>query len=223
MSVLAFPQAVVSLLILAVGFGVFSLSPNASPKLCDPSDAICARWGSAALSRSRAYEGSGAQMERFLKKVRAGKHVRIGVIGGSISACVDSSEEACYVRRMEVQLHREFARFGATVDVLDGAISAVGSDFFSACWPSAFVEELDLAVLELAVNDVDTGKENRPFDELLRSLFERPSKPSVLILNMWSPLFGWSNGAPGIENLAQYYDLPVISSVCPFGFESALS
>ncbi|KAL8293686.1 hypothetical protein RQP46_000387 [Phenoliferia psychrophenolica] len=155
-------------------------------------------------------------MERFLGKVRDGRRVRVGVVGGSISACVDSAEDACYVRRLENQLRREFSQFGSSVEVFNGAISAVGSSFFSACWASAFVEDLDLVILELAVNDVDMGKDNPSFDDLLRSIFEHPSKPSVLILDMWSPLFGWSNGAPGIDNLAQYYDIPVVSCVPGF-------
>lgn len=42
-------------------------------------------------------------------------------------------------------------------------------------------------------------------------MLERPSKPAILLNDMWSPLQPFSNGAPSIETLAQFYDLPVVS------------
>lgn len=153
--------------------------------------------------------------------MRAGRKVKIGIIGGSISACIDSTLEDCYATRLEAQLGMDFRDFGTEVKVFDGAISAVGSDFFASCWSTRFLEEVDLMIVELAVNDVWEGKENRNMDALLRSLLERPSKPGLLLFNMWSPLHPWSNGAASIDNLAQYYDIPVISFVTLLPFPRA--
>lgn len=163
--------------------------------------------------RSRGYEGSGHQMQPFLDKVLAGKEVKIGVIGGSISACVDSTPEECYLTVLERELAISFGAHGSKVRVYNGAVAAVGSDYFKACWASGLPDEVDLIIVELAVNDEAAGKENENMDQLVRNIFERRYKPSILFFNMYSPLHRWANGAPSIDTIAQYYDIPVVRLV----------
>jgi hypothetical protein len=100
---------------------------------CGPRDALCAKWGSQVILRSRGYEGSGHQMQPFLDKVLAGEDVKIGVIGGSISACVDSTSEECYVTLLEKQLTVTSAAHGSKVRLFNGVIAPWGSDYFKLC------------------------------------------------------------------------------------------
>lgn len=136
-----------------------------SCEVCGPSDDICQKWGSNALLRSRSYLGSGHVMKPLWEKIAEGKPIYIGVVGGSISYCADNIESDCYVSRIERQLTKEWR---VNVTVMNGAVSAMGSDFFSACWASPFLYEPDLLVVELAVNDVGVGKDNYGMDMLLR-------------------------------------------------------
>lgn len=180
---------------------------------CGPDDALCAKWGTQVILRSRGYDGSGHQMRPFLDKVLAGREVKIGVIGGSISACVDSEPEDCYLTLLEKQLAVSFGAHGSKVRVYNGAVAAVGSDYFKACWAVGLPHEMDLIIIELAVNDEKSGKENEDMNQLVRSVFERDYKPSILFFNMYSPLHRFANGAPSIDTIAQYYDIPVVRFV----------
>ncbi|KDE03561.1 hypothetical protein MVLG_05946 [Microbotryum lychnidis-dioicae p1A1 Lamole] len=176
--------------------------------VCSPTDDLCQKWGSRVLTRARGYQGSGEQMAPFLEKVLRGQGVRIGIIGGSISACIDAEPGKCYHEVLGKQLQKDW---GVDVEIVNGGVSAVGSDFFASCWHMSFSLPIDLFILELAVNDEARGKENNDFDVLVRTLLSHKWKPSLLILNMYSPLHAYTNGAPSIENVAEYYDLPVIS------------
>lgn len=51
-----------------------------------PADALCLKYGIDSVRISRAYEGSGFRMRRFLAKALRGEEVVIGVIGASVSA-----------------------------------------------------------------------------------------------------------------------------------------
>jgi hypothetical protein len=187
---------------------------------CGSGDALCAKWGSQVILRSRGYEGSGHQMQPFLDKVLAGEDVKIGVIGGSISACVDSTSKECYGTLLEKQLGVTFAAHGSKVRLFNGAVSALGSDYFKSCWASGLSDEMDLVIIELVVNDHQAGKVNKHLNELVRNVFEQAYKPSILFFNMYSPHLEWANGAPSIDTLAQYYDIPVVRfvpSICATG------
>ncbi|SCV67155.1 BQ2448_5801 [Microbotryum intermedium] len=181
---------------------------NDSCQMCSPTDDLCKKWGSRVLMRGRGYQGSGEQMAPFLDKVRRGHDIRIGIIGGSISACVDAEPEKCYHEVLSKQLQTDW---GVKVEIVNGGVSAVGSDFFASCWHMSFSQPIDLFILELAVNDEARGKENNDFDVLVRTLLSYKWQPSLLVLSMYSPLHAYTNGAPSIENIAEYYDLPVIS------------
>lgn len=70
----------------------FSSLSNSAPattscEVCvvTPDDPLCAEYGSTNVRLSRAYEGSGYRVRRFLEKAMRGEEVRIGVIGASVS------------------------------------------------------------------------------------------------------------------------------------------
>jgi hypothetical protein len=70
-------------------------------------------------------------------------------------------------------------------------------------------DEVNSVIIESAVNDQWAGKENVNMNELVRNVYEQAYKPSILFFNMYSPHLEWVNGAPSIDTLAQYYDIPV--------------
>lgn len=83
--------------------------------------------------------------------------ISIEVIGGSISACTDSNQQECYVNLLERALQLHSDRHGSgTVTVINRALPAVGSEYFSQC--GTYGEGVDLIIIELAVNDFRVGK-----------------------------------------------------------------
>lgn len=73
-----------------IAFSNTSISSNPATASCEvciatPDDPLCAEYGSTNVRLSRAYQGSGYRVRRFLEKAMRGEEVRIGVIGASVS------------------------------------------------------------------------------------------------------------------------------------------
>ncbi|SGY18272.1 BQ5605_C015g08026 [Microbotryum silenes-dioicae] len=176
--------------------------------VCSPSDDLCAKWGSQVLLRSRIYRGTLHRFGPFFDKLARGEDVKIGLLGGSISHCVDLSKKDCYETRLAQGLSKEW---GVNVKILNGALSGMGSMFFESCWASHFLNRVDLMLVDVSVNDVMTSLRNPSFDALLRSLLSHEDRMAVLVLTLFSPLVGWRDGSAQVESIAQYYDVPIVS------------
>ncbi|SCZ90103.1 BZ3500_MvSof-1268-A1-R1_Chr1-3g01778 [Microbotryum saponariae] len=207
--------------------------------VCSPSDDLCAKWGSQVLLRSRIYRGTLHRFGPFFDKLALGEDVKIGLLGGSISHCVDLSKKDCYETRLAQGLSKEwgvkvevgpvleaewgnlnflfrlitapFYFFRVPHQILNGALSGMGSMFFESCWASHFLNRVDLMLVDVSVNDVMTSLKNPSFDALLRSLLSHDDRMAVLVLTLFSPLIGWRDGSAQVESIAQYYDVPVLS------------
>ena len=75
--------------------------------------------------------------------------------GGSMSACMDSNPQECYVNLLEKYLGIEAKLFGGTLTVKNNAVPASGSSYFSSCLATTTA---DLVLLEFGVNDDRSGK-----------------------------------------------------------------
>ena len=64
-----------------------SLSATSSCEVCvaTPSDPLCLQYGLDNIRLSRAYEGSGHRVRRFVEKALRGEEVSVGIIGASVS------------------------------------------------------------------------------------------------------------------------------------------
>lgn len=72
----------------------------------------------------------------------------------------------------------------------------------------------DLIIVEFGVNDTPGELINRSLAVLLYSLLNRPKRPAVLILDLYSPILdSWYGAGVGINVLGEYFDVPVIRSV----------
>lgn len=187
-------------------------------------DRLCRLYGHDTLDRSLLYEGSGSRVRRALGKARKGLPLKLGVLGGSVSAChgVHPSPEwkqgdpkgpGCYTTLLQQWIHETFGHAG--VEIENGAIGGMDSSYYAFCGTRHIPPDVDLIILEFDVNDQTSAIYQHFFDQLLRVLLELPSQPAVVILGAWSPLVAQDQGYadPQVVHLpiAHYYDIPYIS------------
>ncbi|KAF8671921.1 hypothetical protein RHS04_08014 [Rhizoctonia solani] len=168
--------------------------------------ALCTTYSAPALERSRLYTGTGARTRRFLD-VSQQRPVKVGVLGGSVSAChgvdTDSMGKSCYARRI-VDWMREKLYGGKEDGVIavNGAIGGMDSSYYAFCGTHHVPLDVDLLILEFDVND-------QPI------VLEFPNKPAVLVVGAWGPQLSFDYGYmdPSVTHLpaVQYYDVPYIS------------
>ncbi|KLT40834.1 hypothetical protein CC85DRAFT_141454 [Cutaneotrichosporon oleaginosum] len=168
------------------------------------------------------------RLQRVLAKWRAGKPVRLGVIGGSNSAGqgVWADNQMMYSQlNMHVQLFNYLdARFpqrgkvmeatggGDENSFVNGAKFGRGTEYFTMCSDVHLPEELDLVVVEFAVNDQYNLEATEAYEFLVRYLLERPGSPAVLELQTFGYEFDkvlTGGGSHLATNL--YYNIPTIA------------
>lgn len=190
-------------------------------------DRLCRLYGQETLDRSLLFEGSGARVRRALGKARAGLPLKLGILGGSVSAChgVHPSPEwhqgdpegpGCYTTLLQWWIDNTFGDGGAEGHQIEnGAIGGMDSSYYAFCGTRHIPADVDLIILEFDVNDQASSIYQHFFDQLLRVLLELPSQPAVVILGAWSPLVAQDQGYadPQVVHLpiAHYYDIPYIS------------
>jgi len=79
---------------------------------------------------------------------------------------------------------------GANITIINGAIPASGSDYFSFCFPLHIPTDVDLVFVELAVNDEALMEHSDNMDNLIRSLLALPNEPAVVLVEV----VAFSNG-----------------------------
>ncbi len=153
--------------------------------------------------------GNQGRLIKVMKKVKAGRKITVGFIGGSITAGCNAipKEENCYAALTYKWFARQFgidkveyvnAGIGATDSYL--GVHRVETDLLN--------KNPDLVVVEFAVNDerkinVDS------YDSLLRKIYLWDSDPAILLLFLTQ-----RNGADNQkvqEEIGRYYDFPMIS------------
>jgi hypothetical protein len=197
-------------------------------------------FGEVAMRRSIAYSGeipllseltagSNHRLRRVLARMRAGEPFSMGVLGGSISAghgMHRSKEDEAHImhRVLFDYLDKMFpaaepaaegrkGKDGKRNVYWNGAQPARGSDYFSYCSALHVNSDVDLVVVELAINDPYSLTYVKHFENLVRSLLEMPTQPAVLVVNSFALSFD-SISMGGDLNIAnsQFYDLPVVSA-----------
>ncbi|CAK9784892.1 hypothetical protein CC85DRAFT_271612 [Cutaneotrichosporon oleaginosum] len=190
---------------------------------------LAATFGDAALRRSVAYSGSNHRLRRVLAKMRAGEPFSMGVLGGSVSAghgMHRSKEDEAHIMHRVLFDHLD-SQFPAAEPAAEGRVEkggkrnvywngaqpARGSDYFSYCSALHLNRDVDLVIVELAINDPFGLNYVQHFENLVRSLLELPSQPAVLVVNSFALSFERiSMGGDLNFGNAQFYDLPVVSA-----------
>ncbi|KAF8057926.1 hypothetical protein HT031_005872 [Scenedesmus sp. PABB004] len=152
----------------------------------------------AALARAGVVYAGGAGQARLhaaLQKLLRGERVRLGVVGGSISA-----------------------GHGAR----NGCVPATQSEFVSMCLDKFVSRDADVVFVEFTANDgyVDGSVNNalaHAFERLLRKLLSLPGRPAVVVMNSLQTgakargLAFYETSEDHYGVLAQYYGLPWLS------------
>ncbi|KAG9086439.1 CRISPR-associated endonuclease/helicase Cas3, partial [Ceratobasidium sp. 370] len=179
-------------------------------KECGEDDALCKEYGRHNLERSRGFEGTNTRLKRILQKAASGKPINIGVLGGSVThghAVVPS----------QVWTDIFFAWWNATYPhennvFVNGAVPATGTAYFSVCALEHIDENVDLVILELAINDLRGESSAMTYEWLIRFLLDLPNKPAIIGTHVFSVHFEYiATGGDNHLAVAQYYDIPYIN------------
>lgn len=171
-------------------------APPPSCRLCDsdPTNPLC-DYGDSAIRMSRAYEGSGLRVRRFLEKALRGEEVVIGVIGASVTVGHGIGDHQTWVNRWFEGFQEQFPK----ARLINGAAPAMTctwlpslfpapvltsfpfpASFYAYCFKTMVPEPADLYLVEMDVNDdmryVCTSS------TLLRIPADSPRPPSFLPL-----------------------------------------
>ncbi|GAA6039001.1 hypothetical protein JCM8097_000149 [Rhodosporidiobolus ruineniae] len=209
-------------------FSVQSASAAAIPsqQQCGISPELVQEFGAHNFRLSQVHVGSGFRMQKVLAKAQRGEKVRIGVIGGSVSLGhgtdpVTGQRNKYGAVKPEDQWHQFVRKYladlsGVEPEFIMGAKAATDSSFFEWCWATLIGTELDLVLVELAVND-DYRDGFDSAENLLRSLLQLETQPAVLYADTFA--LGWTSTRSSIigaqdyqSSLASWYDVPQIGT-----------
>ncbi|TXT12803.1 hypothetical protein VHUM_01204 [Vanrija humicola] len=165
--------------------------------------------------------------------MRSGQPFNVAAIGGSVSkghTLRDAREETCkfnlhrrifdhldakfpgkgepYIAKQSTESKKDEGRNG----FINGAQGGTGSDYFSMCFQEHIPTDVDLVIVELAINDQNYPMFQKPFELLLRGLQDLPSQPAVIYVQVLAlPLHALVSGAVPQTAIAQYMDVPTLS------------
>ncbi|BEJ17207.1 hypothetical protein CspHIS471_0606080 [Cutaneotrichosporon sp. HIS471] len=180
-------------------------------------DVFASRWG-IPLRTSLVRAGTGARVRRAMERLRKERKITVGILGGSITYGHGlQPDDKRYAQLVEEGLRVAFP--DAEIVVKNGAVPATGTDYFSACYKHHVPEDADLFILEGAVNDlmVEANTEGSIHQDvitdtetLVRELLKGGA--AVMMLSTWGMTNGYMNGADHHATVAEYYDVPRIST-----------
>ncbi|KAJ9121925.1 hypothetical protein QFC24_004507 [Naganishia onofrii] len=187
--------------------------------LCPPDNEFCKSIGYHNRAASVVYEGTNVRLHRVLKKLQNGEPISFGVIGGSVSAGHGLIVRGPTNERSgPLNMHKRiFDNLTAKYPHPDhkftnGAVAATGSEYFATCFAEHIPEDVDLVMIELAINDIRNLNSQVEYEMLVRGVLDLPNKPAILNLHtlglMFDPI---TQGGDLHLGIAHYYDLPVIS------------
>ena len=148
------------------------------------------------LQRSISHLGDLERLHCFLEKIRAGRNVSVGVVGGSVSAgsssMVRTDQGGLFHKKMQGWLQQRFP--GARVTHFNAAMPAVPPDYMQHCVRLHVPQDADLIFLEAAANmcgptdkhGVDQCQEGRAsVERILRQLLRFPNAPAVVLVHAY--------------------------------------
>ncbi|MCQ2449979.1 MAG: SGNH/GDSL hydrolase family protein [Clostridia bacterium] len=156
--------------------------------------------------------GNKVRLNEKIKAFMKGGDFTIGYIGGSITqGAVASSEQARYANLTTAWLEGTFPR--STFKTQNAGIGSTGSYIgIHRAQNDLLAAKPDIVFIEYAVND--SAGDNTAYDNLIRKIWNSPSKPAVILLTNVARDMGTkeyrSNKESELEN-GKFYDLPVLS------------
>ncbi|KAG2431193.1 hypothetical protein HXX76_009721 [Chlamydomonas incerta] len=186
------------------------------------------------LARAVSYGGSGTRLRHVVGRLLAGREVRVGVVGGSISWGHGSGNrgETDWFSIFSKWLIEAFPR--SNVTTRNGCVPGITSQYMIMCLEQSLDAGVELVFVEFNLNDGQDGNlyNNRPVkdtERLVRRLLALPSRPAVVLLHspqhgmasypqghpknpdndLYVPFYNTPEDAYGA--VSQYYDVPGLS------------
>ncbi len=124
-----------------------------------------------------------------------------------------------YHTRLTYMLNSSMPASYGKVSVYNGAVAGTLSTFMSACVRNHLPEQVDLVLIEYAVNDLPChpfdSDQRMGFERLLRKVLNYPKRPAVVLVNtyQWFNVKGEYTGHVEADFMeyGSYYGLPVVS------------
>ncbi|KAB5593862.1 hypothetical protein CTheo_2714 [Ceratobasidium theobromae] len=177
---------------------------------CGPEDHLCKQYGQHNLERSRAYEGPNVRLRRVLQKAADGHPIRIGILGGSVSAGHGVVHEDCWTNIFFNWWNTTFPHENNVFT--NGAVPATTTEYYSVCALEHIDQDVDLVIIEMAINDQRNELFAQTYEWLVRMLLALPNKPAVINAQVIALSFDTiSMGGDLHAGVAEYYDLPTVS------------
>ncbi|XP_070542112.1 uncharacterized protein [Ptychodera flava] len=160
--------------------------------------------------------GNITRLEEVLTNVvQTRRTMRIGVVGGSISAGGGiSCKECVFSYILGESLQRVL---GSPVETHNAAVGATDSRYYTYCLETHLdARDMDLILWELSANDYNKGLPPSAQEELTRAILELPNQPQLVYANF---IFGKqmrqrtciNSEDNGGHELSVYYDVPSLS------------
>ncbi|KAH7106458.1 hypothetical protein BKA62DRAFT_612217 [Auriculariales sp. MPI-PUGE-AT-0066] len=178
--------------------------------VCGPEDIFCEKYGKDILARSRGFEGANARLHRVLRAAQSGQHVKIAVLGGSVSRGQGVKHSEIWFNVFGEWWKSQFPNSRLTLQ--SGAVAATGTGYMSMCFKEHIDEDADIVLTEFAINDQRSDSNAESYEWLLRQLLEMPKQPAVVNLQVFG--LGYHQLTTGGDlhtAVAQYYDTPIVS------------
>ncbi|KAL7415144.1 hypothetical protein BDY24DRAFT_383861 [Mrakia frigida] len=172
-------------------------------------------FGEAFFDKSVSYSGTNHRLRRIIRRALAGESIVIGVLGGSITVGNNTPrplyKDNTYHALFWTWWQQAFP--DAKHLYFPVGIGAVGSPYFSNCFLEHLPAEIDLVILDSAVNDQRSDEHHRSFDHLLRSLLTLPSAPAIVAMEFFAIPANNEMTTGGVNSLdsARYLDVPTLS------------
>ena len=159
------------------------------------------------VARSQLSTGDLGRLAKVFAKARRGEPIKLGVIGGSITAgAIASSPGNSYSGLLLAWWRKRFPK--CEIDLVNAGVGGTGSMYGALRAGRDLLSGVpDLVVIEFAVNDNWTDGE--AYEGLVRQILAQPNQPAVILLFMM-----WERGGNDQEMQAKvgvHYHLPMVS------------
>ena len=120
-----------------------------------------------------------------MAKARTGEKIKIGILGGSVTKGHGVGESQRWAT-----LYGNWWRdtFDIEVEVVNGAVGATVSEYLETCFAEHIPEDVDIVLIELAINDQRLERNARSYENLMRALLDLPNHPAVINLQVSSQI-----------------------------------
>jgi lysophospholipase L1-like esterase len=154
--------------------------------------------------------GNLTRISKVMKKAISGEPIKVGFIGGSITAgAAATSPDKCYAYQVYLWWRNKFPK--SKVEYINTGVGAITSQFGVArVEDDLLVQNPDMVFAEFSVNDTDSDLFMETFEGLVRKILLDPGEPALFMFN--NAFYDDGRNAQTVHNtIGKYYNLPIVS------------